>query len=134
MQLPDVGESIDLVLDNSFVYGYQERVNAIQKTERVRGTVVAMPKWMAQHADIVILNSDTRAYNYISRYRILSVGGVEAPKAVVRADEVHRVISSKTGEEYTVVKSGRTGKWSCTCVGFQFHKKCRHATRLAEAA
>jgi hypothetical protein len=32
--------------------------------------------------------------------------------------------SSRSSETYTVTERG--GVWSCSCPGFEFHKKCRH--------
>jgi len=34
------------------------------------------------------------------------------------------VISTRTGEEYTVKFSGRY--WSCTCPGFNYRGRCKH--------
>lgn len=134
--MPEVGSAVEIVLDNSFVKNYLEPEARLRapSTVTIRGTVIQTPPWMKQFADITVLNSDTKAHNYIPSHKIISIGGMKLKQPKVTADKIFQVTSSKTGELYTVRQDGRTKRWSCTCVGFQFHKKCRHATRLAEAA
>lgn len=136
MKLPNVGEEVEILIDNSFARGYMApcSLHRAPPTIVARGTVIPTPKWMEQHADITIINRDTKAQNFIPLHRIISIGGIKVEKPKVVEDKVHVVQSSKTGESYTVRQDGRTRRWSCTCMGFQFHKKCRHVTRLADAA
>lgn len=54
-----------------------------------------------------------------------TIVGFEAPKEVRPNFESFVVkSSSRKGGDYTVTRSGKT--WSCTCIGFGFHKSCRH--------
>jgi hypothetical protein len=134
MRLPEVGTDIEVVIDDSFVSGYlaDDSKHLATNTITIQGKVVATPKWMQSVADLTVLNSRTKTYNHIPMYRILSIGGVKLDKPKVTEDKIYNVTSSKTGEVYTVTQSGRTKRWHCTCVGFQFHKKCRHVTRLMD--
>ncbi len=136
MDYPKEGSEVEIVLDNSFAHGYMApcSIHRAPPTIVARGVVVATPKWMEKFADITIINRDTKAHNFIPAHRIISIGGIKVVQPTVIADAIHKVQSSKTGEYYTVRQDGRTRRWSCTCTGFQFHKKCRHVTRLAEAA
>jgi len=136
MQFPKEGSEVEIVIDNSFAHSYMAPCSShrAQRTVTATGTVVAIPKWMTQHADIAIFNNKTKVTNYIPRHRIISIGGIKVVQPKATLDKILQVKSSKTGEMYTVRQDGRTKRWSCTCVGFQFHKKCRHATRAAEAA
>lgn len=136
MVYPKEGSEVEIVTDNSFVYNYMTPCSAhlATPTTTLRGVVVSTPKWMQQHSDITIINQDTKRYNFILAHKIISIGGIKVEQPKVVADRIHIVHSSKTGEPYTVRQDGRTKRWSCTCVGFQFYKKCRHITRLAEAA
>jgi hypothetical protein len=129
--LAEIGSTVEVVIRDFAPYVPTGRR---ETTQTLRGVVVATPKWMQSHTDLSIINSVTKAHNHIPAHIILSVGGVELQQPKVTADKVLTVYSSKTGEPYTVRQDGRTKKWSCTCTGFQFHKKCRHATRAAEAA
>lgn len=38
--------------------------------------------------------------------------------------KVWKVKSSRGNEIYTVTNNA--GSWSCTCVGFQYHRRCKH--------
>ena len=134
MQYPAIGSNINVVIDNQYVRRYlaDDSKHRVQEQELIRGTVIAAPKWAEDH--LCIINSATRAQNLIPPHRIISINDTVVEHKPVVEDRVLTVYSSKTGEPYTVRMNGRTGKWSCTCTGFQFHKKCRHAVRAAEAA
>ncbi len=134
MTYPEIGSNVSVVIDNSFVHGYliEGFKHLALPQETLSGTVVASPKWAADH--LCILNSKTKAQNIIPPHKIISINDNVVEKKPVAQDRVLIVHSSKTGEPYTVRFDGRTRRWSCTCVGYQFHRKCRHATRAAEAA
>lgn len=136
MHMPEVGQLVEVVLDDSFVHNYlaDDSKHLAQPTMVIRGIVIVTPAWMRQHAAISIFNLANEARCHIPAHRIVSIGGAKFDQKPVASDRVFEVISSKTGEKYHVVQSGRTKKWSCTCVGYQFHNKCRHIARHAEAA
>jgi hypothetical protein len=129
--LAEIGSTVEVVISD---FASHLLTGRRETTATLRGVVVATPKWMANNTDLTIFNSATKVYNYIPKHRIISIGGIKLSQPKVTADKILQVTSSKTGELYTVRQDGRTKRWSCTCVGFQFHKKCRHATRAAEAA
>ena len=131
MNLPAIGTRVEVVLNISVPYLCTGRR---ETTETIAGTVVATPKWMTQHSDLTLFNERDKINNYILMHRIVSISGVKIQQPKVTADVVLTVYSSKTGEPYNVRMDGRTKRWSCTCTGFQFHKKCRHSTRAAEDA
>lgn len=131
MNVPAIGTRVEVVLNVSVP---DLRTGRSETTETIAGTVVATPKWMQQHSDLTLFNERDKINNYIPMHRIVSISGVKVEQPKVTADVVLTVYSSKTGEPYNVRMDGRTKRWSCTCTGFQFHKKCRHATRAAEAA
>lgn len=130
-----VGTDVEIVIDNSFNRGYMApcSIHRAPPTLTMRGTVILIPKWMEQHCDVAIKNVDTGADNFIPKHRIISIGGMKIEHAPVAKDVIFTVKSSKSGT-YTVRQDGRTKRWSCTCTGFQFHKKCRHTTQAQEAA
>ncbi len=129
--LAEIGANVEVLIKDYEPYLPTGRR---ETTQTLSGVVVATPKWMTNFADLTLINSVTKAHNYIPKHKIVSIGGVKLQQPKVTADKVFQVASSKTGELYTVRQDGRTKRWSCTCIGFQFHKKCRHATRAAEAA
>jgi outer membrane protein assembly factor BamB len=129
--LAEIGANVEVIIKDYEPYLPTGRR---ETTQTLSGVVVATPKWMANLADLTLINSVTKAHNYIPKHKIVSIGGVKITQPKVTADKVFQVASSKTGELYTVRQDGRTKRWSCTCIGFQFHKKCRHAIRAAEAA
>lgn len=134
MQYPEIGSNVDVVIDNQHIRRYlaADSKHRAPEQELIRGVVFAAPKWAEDH--LCVINSNNKARNYIPPHRIISINNTVVEHKPVIEDKVLTVYSSKTGEPYYVSLNGRTRKWSCTCTGFQFHKKCRHAMRAAEAA
>lgn len=69
---------------------------------------------------------------------------IEVPKGTKREDieitgqpevkqhnKSEHTIHSKSGKTYTVVIDNRLGN-SCDCVGFMYHRSCRHIKQVAE--
>lgn len=131
MEMPSPGTRVEVIIRTREPYVPTGRRDA---TQSIVGTVVVTPKWMLPHAALTLINERTKANNFVPLHAIVSVGGVSVKQHAVTPDQVFTVISSKTGEPYTVRQDGRTKRWTCTCIGFQFHKSCRHVKRLAEAA
>jgi hypothetical protein len=132
--IPQVGQPVEVVVDNSFAHSY---VSATSKhrappTMTLRGIVIETPAHMRPHTGLSLLNMHNLVRNHIPGHRIISIGGVTVEKKPETKDRHFEVVSSKTGEKYQVMQNGLTKNWSCTCTGFQFHKKCRHVTRIME--
>ena len=134
MQMPVVGQQVEVIVDNSSARAY---VSATSKhrapsTLALQGIVIETPPHMRTHTALSLLNMHNLIRNHIPGHRIISIGGVTFDKKPETKDRHFEVVSSKTGEKYQVMQNGLTKKWSCTCVGYQFHNKCRHVTRLME--
>lgn len=56
--------------------------------------------------------------------KIESAGKTLTNSIKKNAVKTWKVKSSKGNEIYTVTNNG--GSWSCTCVGFQYHRRCKH--------
>lgn len=125
-----IGSSLEVTIDMSHTLKYfaDDSKARARKTEVLRGTVVGAPSWL-KGPHVCLLNSETKVLNYIPEHRVVSVNDKPvAPKTLGR-DRMFNVTSSKTGEVYTVRLNGQTRVWSCTCTGWQFHRKCRHTVR-----
>lgn len=134
MQMPQVGELVEVVIDNSFAHSYmnEQAKHRSPASLRLRGVVIETPPWLRDSAALSILNLDNEARNHIPSHRIMSIGGVKFDQKPKTSDLHFKVTSFKTGEVYDVMQNGRTKKWSCTCIGYQFHGRCRHITQIVE--
>lgn len=132
MQMPEVGQLVEVLVQDPHGYLAEDSRHLVSDTAVIRGVVIDTPAWMRQHAALSVLNLANEARSHIPAHRILSIGGVTFDKKPETRDRRFEVVSSKTGEKYHVVQNGRTKRWTCTCVGFQFHNRCRHVTRLME--
>lgn len=127
MNHPAVGSTVEIVLDTSFVHGYltPDAKHRVAPTTLIKGTVVPTPKWMGER--LAVVNSVTKATNYIDLTRVLSINNqqVEQPKAKLK-DRLFVVNSSRGKGQYRVQFVASTQRWSCDCAGFQFRGACRH--------
>jgi len=60
----------------------------------------------------------------INRNKIVSIDNNQIKKAKVSSVKLTKIVKGSKGDEYIVTKEN--GQWSCTCVGFQFRRKCKH--------
>jgi hypothetical protein len=88
---------------------------------RYRGTIIANPEWVAR--DCITITGDWfTPIRIIKKADIISgVKNLKVPKPIPKS--IHLVKGSK-GNDYVVIKEG--AQWTCTCVGFQYHKDCKH--------
>ena len=75
---------------------------------RVQGRTYVIPAWQevpdgTTYSDIVVVNSN---------------------KSVIQPPRTHTIIGSK-GDKYTV-SFDTAGRGNCTCVGFGYHRTCKH--------
>ena len=56
--------------------------------------------------------------------------GNEIPENFIKKDIEEKIISQRTGEEYTV--SFFSNYWSCTCMGYGFRRKCKHIDQVKQ--
>lgn len=130
-----LGDVIEVTIDNSHVIHTlapcsKHRVDRLQV---LKGTVVGQPNWL-KGPHICLLNSDNKVLNYIPEHRVVSVNDKPVVQKTKSRDRVFNITSSKTGEAYIVRLNGMTRLWSCTCTGFNFHKKCRHTVKCEHEA
>ena len=128
--LPAIGSEVEVIIDRSYVTRYlHDGYKHLAMDNRIVGKVIPLPSWMRGDSDFAMFNYATKRESYIPLSRVVSIGGIKISQPKISADKVITVVSSKTGEPYTVRFDGRLRKWSCTCAGFQFRRKCRHVER-----
>ena len=95
------------------------------------GTVLKSESWVRPTSFCMTGNKDHK----VREIAIDMVGNIEyadgqtAAKVEVDSDvKIKQVPGSKPGSFYTVTKVGN--KVSCTCVGFQFRKRCKHTEMI----
>ena len=97
--------------------------------ERFVGELLPNPKHIGD--DCITLSSPDPflKYRVIQKRDIISIGGIEYKHEPVPMSSTWNVKGSK-GNEYIVTLSN--GHYSCTCVGFIFHKICKHIKSVAK--
>ena len=98
---------------------------------RYTGDLLPNPKHVAN--DCIVLSGDGFIpYRVIPTRDIVSINGavVVAVQAPSRARSWS--VQGSKGQVYTVTRNANS--WACTCVGFQFHKDCKHIREKKNAA
>lgn len=95
------------------------------------GTVGSAHKFLAQNS-FVLNTSNTpefprREIHLGNVINMEYLDGTTASKQQVSSDKIWTIKGSK-GDVYTVTRSNN--QLSCSCVGFQFRKKCKHVTEV----
>jgi Tfp pilus assembly protein PilX len=88
------------------------------------GIIVQTPNWLDSNYVSIRTGNPEHPVSHIHRSRIV---GFEASK-VDSGIRLFRVTSKSKGKSYQVTV--RDSKVECDCVGFQFHRYCRHSTAV----
>lgn len=125
-----IGSEVEVTIDTTHIVRYlaNDSKHRAKPSEVLRGVVVGAPSWL-KGPHVCLLNSETKALNLVPEHRIVAVNNKPVPVRKPIKDRVYHVTSSKTGEVYMVQLNSHTRLWSCTCTGWQFHRKCRHTVR-----
>lgn len=122
-QIPKVGSKIRVVIRHKNHYYLTAESNPF--IENVyEGVVIPSEKWDQPFTFNMtgdkIISTRNIAVNNIIKMEI--VGGAAAKLITTNGIRAFKVKSKKN--VYTVIKNGPT--YSCTCIGFQYYKRCRH--------
>lgn len=125
-----IGSEVEVTIDTSHIVRYlaNDSKHRAKPNEVLSGVVVGAPSWL-KGPHVCLLNSETKALNLVPEHRIVAVNDKPVPVRKPIKDRIYHVTSSKTGEVYMVQLNSHTRLWSCTCTGWQFHRKCRHTVR-----
>ena len=122
MNIPSVGSKVSITVRYRTNYLYApEPYEEVEYT----GTVVKSQKWV--DADSFSLETTDKEYpvkiipsKWLRNVKVIS-GSVQSIRKF-------KVTGSKG--EYTVTQNGK--HYSCTCIGFKYHGKCKHITAVAK--
>jgi hypothetical protein len=120
MKIPSVGSTVSVVVRHKSVSLF---ATSPWDEKHYTGVVVKNAKWI--DADSFSLQTQDNSYpvkiinsGYVHDIKIISGKSIDVRKFNVK---------SKSGT-YIVTKSGNN--YSCSCVGFKYHSKCKHITAV----
>lgn len=122
MKIPAIGSEVSVTVRRKAVYIYAD---SPWDEKTYRGTVVKNSKWV--DAESFSLQTQDKFYPV----KIINSGYIHSIKVLsgtVQSIEKFKIKGSKG--EYIVTKSGN--QFSCTCIGFKYHAKCKHITSIKE--
>ena len=88
------------------------------------------PKWVSADELALTTGDPEWPVRVIQRSLIISIDGTSVSQPSSKA--LNRIVRGSKGDEYVV--SNASGRWTCTCSGFQFRKSCRHLESVLKEA
>jgi hypothetical protein len=124
-----VGNSVTVKVRNPLYHARNRYANGYVGPEfaEYTGTVVH-EKW---HGDDKIgLTTDVRGYpvRVLSKSNIVEVSGAKVDYTPVKSDREIITVQGSKGNTYIVTKEN--GKVSCSCLGHQYRKTCKHVQEI----
>lgn len=124
---PKIGMEVTVKVRNAMAdFRHLYASNVIPEYLTFTGTVVANEKWLTNHLSITtgIKSFPVRS---IDMARVVSINGAKAKvsaSAVVAPKSRTWFVKGSKGNTYTVTEEN--GRRSCTCVGYEFRRQCKH--------
>jgi hypothetical protein len=123
MKIPSVGSTVSVTVRYRSIYLF---ATSPFEDNRYTGVVVKNAKWV--DADSFSLQTQDKEHPV----KIIKIDRVHDLKVLNGTSiDVRRFNVKGKGGTYTVTKSGKN--YSCTCVGFKYHSKCKHITAVSNS-
>lgn len=101
------------------------------KYTQIEGTVISPAKWMGANEFMLDTNDAMRPKSIINVSFVDDIKYIRGSSTKLATDtRVFKVSSKSSGRSYIVTSNA--GKVSCTCVGFEFRKYCKHSKAVSE--
>lgn len=123
--LPKPGSIIEVVTRFKSIYYFSKEKF---EEDRYIGIVLKSPKWIEYNSFVLDTGNPEVDFHIISSNYVVDIQYLEGEPG----EEI--LIPQKTEffkiKDYTVTKA-KSG-YSCTCVGYHYHRKCKHITQVME--
>jgi hypothetical protein len=124
-QLPSPGSVVEVVTRHKNISYFSS-----DEFEEYRyvGVVINGPKWIEFNSFALDTGNADIDYHIISASNVVDIQYLEgSPGKEIQVPQKTEFFKIK---DYTVTKS-KSG-YSCTCVGYQYHRKCKHVTQVMQ--
>lgn len=122
--IPKIGEHITVVVRSGMApYKHLYADGVITEFLTFSGVVVEGDKWQK---NMLCLSTGSRQFpiRSIDMTRIISINGTKNKKMTTIPKNRSWIVKGSKGNSYTVTEEN--GLRSCTCVGFEFRRQCKH--------
>lgn len=124
MNIPQIGSAVKVTCRyrDTYIFSKEKYKDIV-----TAGQIVSNDKWTP--LDSFSMTTGRPEYP-VAIIALRNVVKIESAGKVLRAaikkaaPKTWKVKSSKGTETYIVTNNNKS--WSCTCVGFQYHRKCKH--------
>jgi hypothetical protein len=121
MKIPSVGATVSVKTKHQNIFLYD---NLSHREFLINGVVIPNAKWVGSNSFSVRTKNTDFPISVISLENVLSI---ESDKSSFDQTRKFKVKGSK-GDTYLVTLTGK--HYSCHCIGFKYHSKCKHITKV----
>ena len=123
--IPSVGSKVEVITRHRDIFYFSQKEYSEYK---YIGEVLSPPKWIEHNSFIISSDNPEIDFHVISATNVVDLKYISGKpdREVDNSTQIFKV------KNYTVLKS-KSG-YRCTCVGYQYHKKCKHITEVKEKA
>ena len=104
------------------------RCAGMPETYRLTGEIIPNPRWAGPDKIAMMVADRYTPLRIIQKSNI--IGKFYEPKIVAPVNKTWKVSGSKNN---TYIVTADAGRFSCTCVGYQFRHECKHINKLKAA-
>ena len=127
MNIPKVGSQVVVTTKHKNVLLGGEPF----KFTKIQGTVVESTKWMSAHEFMLATPDVMRPKSVINVSYVSDIQYLKGTGTQVSTDtRIFKVTSKSSGKTYVVTSSA--GKVTCTCIGFEYRKYCKHSQAVSK--
>ena len=113
------------VIVHNDLYKHRQRYSfEIPKFKTYEGTETTLKHVDNEHFLCLTTGIKDFPVRVIERSHIVSIDNARVKQPKLASVKLTKIVKGSKGDEYVVTKEN--GKWSCTCTGFQFRRKCKH--------
>ena len=128
MILPEVGSEVRVRVHNPMARG---QIPPGPETTEYLGRVLDPYKWLTDR-EFCMTGDAAWPTRVINLGLVRDIEFISGQGREVRVDTQTWQVKGSRDNKYTVTCTAT--RWTCTCAGFQFRKKCRHITEIANSA
>ena len=122
MNIPSVGSVVEVTTKYRNIYYYSKDE---YEYKSYKGRIVSNERWVSADSFTIETGNPNYPISVISLHNVSNVKIIKGYKVPVRKFKV-----KGSHGEYIVTQNNK--HFSCTCVGYKYHAKCKHITAVAK--
>lgn len=125
----DVGKTVTIKVKNiMWPHRHLYAPGVVSQEFNVYTGTIIRERWFDVDEIGITTGNPDFPFRRIRRERIVAVDNAPVDFTKPATDRLVRIFTGSKGDQYTVIRE--SNRATCTCPGFQFRKKCKHADEV----